>query len=760
MKEKTNIDTQKKKSFSRPVWISLAFLILTSGLTLYFFKKTEAPGVFPGNILVLTLLQLNLILVVLVGLLLSRNLIKHYYERRQRRPGAGFRGKLIAAFLGFAAIPTILLLIVATAFLTNIMEHWFSIEMEKPLDNALQTAQFYLTEQEDKARYYSRIIGRQLTSGGLLAENREADLAEWLKTKMAEYRLQGLEYYPSSPDVPPLRLLDTDIPIQAFPPPSSDVLNKAFGGEEVMEKPFTGVGGLIRAIVPVQLSLDTPSQNRISGLLAVDLVIHEGLEVKMREISKSYEEYRQLKAFKNPIKANYLLPFFTLALLILFSATWFGFYLAKSITVPLQKLVEGTREIAKGNLDFKINVRARDELGQVVQSFNQMTTDLRTSKTKLEEANRSLWSSNTEMDRRRAYIETVLENIATGVISLDAENRITTVNHSAERIFSIQGPDITGKLARDAFQTPDLQPLLTLLEEMESREIDSLDRELRVPVGGKPLTLGVNLERMKNNQDQNVGLVIVVEDLSELIKAQKAAAWQEAAKRIAHEIKNPLTPIQLSAQRLRKKFFENAPDLKNIIDEATATIINEVGGLKRLVDEFSSYARLPAPSPLPNNIKEIIEEVAMLYRSAHKELTVTATYDPNLPIMRLDREQIRRVFVNLFENSVEALSSRGGIWITTKLDTGRQIAVITFSDDGSGFPDEDLDKMFQPYFSRTKTGTGLGLAIVHRIITDHEGKIRLTSRKPKGTTVIIELPVEEDPSGPINPKVLKKLSTG
>ncbi|HSG06551.1 MAG TPA: ATP-binding protein, partial [Nitrospiria bacterium] len=219
-------------------------------------------------------------------------------------------------------------------------------------------------------------------------------------------------------------------------------------------------------------------------------------------------------------------------------------------------------------------------------------------------------------------------------------------------------------------------------------------------------------------------------------------------------------PIQLSAQRLRKKYFEDAPDLKNILDEATATIINEVGGLKRLVDEFSSYARLPAPTPLLNNIQEIIEEVALLYRSAHKELKVAATYDPDLPLIRLDREQIRRVFVNLFENSVEALSSSGGIWITTRLDPGRQMAVITFSDEGVGFPEEDLDKMFQPYFSRKKTGTGLGLAIVHRIITDHDGKIRLTSRAPKGTTVIIELPVQEDPSGPIDPEVLKKRSNG
>ncbi|HEY5649205.1 MAG TPA: ATP-binding protein, partial [Nitrospiria bacterium] len=596
-------------------------------------------------------------------------------------------------------------------------------------------------------RYFSRIIGRQLAAGELLSENRKEGLSEWLSAKRSEYRLQGLEYYPAAPESQPMRFLDPAIPIQAFPLPTPDALNKALGGEEAMEKPDTVSGNLVRAIVPVQTASENPTLDKIHGILAVDVVIEGGVAGKMEEISKSFEEYRQLKAIKSSIKEQYILFFVLMALVILFSATWFGFYLAKSITVPLQMLVEGTREIARGNLDFKVRVRARDELGQVVQSFNRMTNDLRENKTKLEEANRSLWDSNIELDQRRAYIETVLENIATGVISLDSKNRITTVNHSAEKIFEVNADEITGKLARDAFQAMNLQPLLGLLDEMETRELDSLDRELQISVGGKPLTLGINLERMKNTQGQNVGLGIVVENLSELIKAQKAAAWQEAAKRIAHEIKNPLTPIQLSAQRLRKKFFEGSGDLANILDEATATIINEVGGLKRLVDEFSSYARLPTPVPFPNDINEIIQEVALLYRGAHKGVKIETAYDPDLPPVRVDREQVRRVFVNLFENSVEALSQKGGIWISTRLDPGSKKAVVTFEDEGVGFAEEDLDKVFQPYFSRKKTGTGLGLAIVHRIITDHDGKIRLTTRSPRGTTVVIELPVEKPHPG-------------
>ena len=743
----TSIDEQRKRSHARPVWITLGFLSLTVTLTILYFREIETPSFFPGNILVLTLLELNLILLVLLGLLLSRNLIKHYFERRRKTFGAGFRGKLIAAFVGFASIPTILLLIVASGLLTSSIENWFSIQVERPLDSALQTAQFYYQQQEETARYYSRIIGRQVEEESLLSQEKRAELLEHFKTKRSEYRLQGLEFYPAPPGDRPLRVLDPAVPERAFLPPSPDTFKKAWGGQETMEKPTTHLGSLIRAMVPVRASSGAPEPNAVIGVLAVDILIPEGLASKMDEITKSFEDYKQLKAFKNPIKESYLLSFVAITFVILFSATWFGFYLAKSITVPLQKLAEGTEAIAQGNLDFKINVHAQDELGLVVHSFNKMTEDLRIGKTQLEEANQSLRRSNLEMDRRRAYIETVLENIATGVISLDREGRITTINHSAEKIFQTDGREIIGKLAGDAFQALNLTPLLQLLDEMENRQMDGIERELHLSLSGKPLTLGVSLARMQDDPGLNVGRVIVVEDLTELIKAQKAAAWQEVAQRIAHEIKNPLTPIQLSAQRLRKKYFEQAPDFKNIVDESTATIINEVAGLKHLVDEFSNFARLPAPMPSPNDLHAILQEVILLYRSAHRDLEFVVSYDPALPPLNIDREQFKRVLVNLFENAVEAMSGRGRIWITTRFDHPHRKAAVTIGDEGAGIQPEDMDKLFLPNFSRKKTGSGLGLAIVHRIIKDHNGLIQIASREPKGTIVVIELPVGEPAAG-------------
>ena len=314
------------------------------------------------------------------------------------------------------------------------------------------------------------------------------------------------------------------------------------------------------------------------------------------------------------------------------------------------------------------------------------------------------------------------------------------MNYSTEQIFLIQDHEIRGKLARDAFQALKLSPLLTLLEDLEQNGLDSVVRELQVEVDGRVLTLGVSLTRLRHEKGKDLGKVMVVEDLTELIKAQKAAAWQEVAQHIAHEIKNPLTPIQLSAQRVRKKFAEHASDFEKVLEESTTTIMKEVKSLKHLVDEFSHFARLPAPKFAKEDIHSILQEVIQLYKVSHRDLWVETNYDPALPILKLDREQFRRVFVNLLENAVQAMNHAGHLWVATSYDPAHRKATVTLVDDGKGILPEDHDKLFLPYFSRKKLGTGLGLAIVHRIVKEHNGTIRITNRNPKGAQVTLELP--------------------
>jgi two-component system nitrogen regulation sensor histidine kinase NtrY len=280
-----------------------------------------------------------------------------------------------------------------------------------------------------------------------------------------------------------------------------------------------------------------------------------------------------------------------------------------------------------------------------------------------------------------------------------------------------------------------------LVERIRNGEREALAWEGQAEVGGSALVLGLNGSRLRDDRGQSLGAVVVFEDLSALIKAQKAAAWQEVAQRIAHEIKNPLTPIQLSAERLRKKFFEGAPDFNDIVDQSTQTIVKEVSGLKRMVDEFSKFARMPVPVLERQSLHDALNEVIVLYKGAHRDLEFVTRLDEQLPLIMMDREQIRRVFVNLFDNAVQAMNGKGCLWVTTRHEARDGKVVIEVVDEGVGIQPGDQENLFLPYFSKRKTGTGLGLAIVHRIITDHNGRIRVANHAPKGAIFTIELPV-------------------
>ena len=334
-----------------------------------------------------------------------------------------------------------------------------------------------------------------------------------------------------------------------------------------------------------------------------------------------------------------------------------------------------------------------------------------------------------------------MDTIASGVMSIDTEHRIHRFNPSAERILGVRGEDVRERLASDVFKTHQFSLFQEAYNRILQDRQDSLALEGQMEVQGKLLTMGLNLSRMKNEAGEDLGFVLVFEDRTELIKAQKTAAWQEVAQRVAHEIKNPLTPIQLAAQRLRKKFVEGSADFRAIFDQSTNVIVNEVGSLKRMVDEFSKFARMPVPHMVKESLHDIIEKVCALYRGGHHDVEIVQDFDFSVPEINIDREQMRRVFVNLFDNAIQAMKQKGRIWVSTKMDWKHQRVRITVADEGPGIPQEDQEKLFVPYFSRKRTGTGLGLAIVHRIVTDHNGTIQGSNRAPHGAMFIIELPV-------------------
>ncbi len=731
-------EQDRRRPHWTPVWTVLLLLVPCLALTYYYSQDiltgaTSSDSLLPdaGYAFVLLLVNLDLIGFVILTLLLSRSLIKAYFERRHRLVGSGFRAKLVAAFIGFSLIPTVLLAIVASGLVTKAMDVWFNEQIEQVLKDSQDVARMHHEGHVALAINNARAIGLEIYREEWMKRDLRDLLAAGMARKRAEHNLASIEIY--SPKLELLtKAVDPAVSASVVGLPIGQlVLQVLEGRQEMTSAQEAQSGRLIRAGVPIASNV---KRGEVDGVVVVAAYVPESLLVKMEGISRQYTEYRQIKAMQKPIKVAAYLFVAVITVMILFGATWFGFYVARGITVPIQRLAEATEAIAHGNLDVKIQVKATDEIGTLVASFNRMTDDLRVGKSKIEEANVSL-------DRRRAYIEAVLATVAAGVLSIDRSGSITTVNPSAERILGVWGDRLRGRPVNEAFKELKLDLFQNAYDRIHADALDTLSLEGVMEVQGKPMTTVLNLSRMRNEAGKDLGFVLVFEDLTELMKAQKVATWKEVAQRIAHEIKNPLTPIQLSAQRLRKKFDEKAPDFDSVFEESTSVIISEVNSLKRMVDEFSRYARMPAPQMARQSLHDVVRDVVSLYRGAHRDVEFHAELDESLPYMNFDREQINRVFVNLFDNAVQAMDQRGHVRITTSHDAKRRRAVVTVSDDGPGISPEDMDKLFLPYFTRKRAGTGLGLAIVQRIITDHEGQIRAGRNEPKGAVFTFELPV-------------------
>jgi two-component system, NtrC family, nitrogen regulation sensor histidine kinase NtrY len=425
--------------------------------------------------------------------------------------------------------------------------------------------------------------------------------------------------------------------------------------------------------------------------------------------------------------------------MILVSATWMGLYVAKRITRPVQLLAAAAREIGAGRLDQRVEAQSNDEFGQLVDAFNAMASELATSRRRIERSTIELERKHVEVEARRRYIETILERIATGVVSIDSAGAITTMNNAASRLLSLDGTNV-GQAAIDVFNRPDLQPLGTLIASASRGKLQPAAQEIAIPREGQEVHLAAVATALVGEGGSPDGVVLVIDDVTPLIRAQKVAAWREVARRLAHEIKNPLTPIQLSAERLRRHFSAAPPQSKALVDECTTTIVGEVESLKGLVDEFSQFARMPSPRTVPTDVGQLITDTLALYRGLFTNVTIEQRFAPGVPLVRLDADQIRRVIINLVDNAIEATRRAGHIVVETGTDPSNGVVRIVVADDGPGIPASERDKLFLPYYSTKGRGSGLGLAIVRRIIAEHGGSIEVGGNAPRGTRFTIELP--------------------
>lgn len=720
-----------------------ALIIVVASLLIIFLTSAEirltqlsAETTIGSNIIIFGVINVVIMLVILLVYLVSRNVVKLLLENRSNPVATRLRTRLVFCFVGLSLVPTLLLFFVAAGFINNIVHGWFNSQVELSLSESLDVAQTYYKSSASNTLYYGRQISGFIKSAKLLNQENLPHLVELIHQKQKEYNLGVVEVY-SAQREELVRATNPAVPKGEFTNPASEDIIRGLSGAELTRVNQIGKADLIRGIVPIY---STWNERDVVGAVVVNYYVPYSLVNKMKEITTSFHEFRQMKIMRKPIRTAFILTLFLITLVLVFFAYWMGVYLANSISRPVQELLEATRSVADGRLDIQIETASVDEIGMLVQSFNQMTNDLRAKQHALNSVNNELTKINQEIEQRRQYMEIVLRNVAAGVISVDKSGYITTINKSAEKLLNINPGSLLGRNFREMLHDSQLDVVKEILRDLFAAKQDTINRQISLDVRGTRLALHLNVTMLRDETGRFIGTVLVLDDLTQVIKAQRMAAWREVARRIAHEIKNPLTPIQLSAQRLRKRYLSRFNDDEKVFDECTEMIIKSVDELKNLVNEFSNFARMPSIQPEPNDLNEIIRETLTLYQQAHRGVQFYFEPDQRLPQLKVDRSQIKRVVINLLENAVAALEEQGTVTIHTSYDAELKLASFTVADSGPGIPPEDKPRLFEPYFSTKKTGTGLGLAIVNSVVTDHNGFVRVRDNQPRGACFVVELP--------------------
>ena len=740
IKKETSYIAEEERSRRKREGIIIVVIIVVVALLTFaenriIYLGTDIP--VSNTILMFILININLLLLILLIFLVFRNLVKLLYSRKRKVMGAKLRTRLVAAFVALTLVPTIVLFFFSINFITTSIEFWFNVPVEQALENSLLVGRSVYSHAEDSNQFFLQRIAYQIKSKKLVDPGKQKALSHYIQIVQREFNLDAVEVYAANADRLTVALAQR-LEDQPFKIVSADNLQKEVPSKDVRTvTENVPTGELIRTVGTVPFGAQ---RTDVEAYVVINMLIPPNLSEDMASIARGFEEYQQIKLLKKPIQITYYITLSIVALLVVFCAIWFGFQLAKTITIPIMELAEGTRRVAEGDLSFSIELVADDEIGSLVDSFNKMTKDLRVGRGQLELSARMLRQQNIEIEERRQYMEIVLRNVSAGVVTLDANGIIATMNKSAERMLNLKSEDIINKNYQELLSGQQLDLAEEIMESLPHFWEDAVELPLRLTIDGSPLSFMMHVNALKDDAGQHMGIVIVFDDLTELEKAQRMAAWREVARRIAHEVKNPLTPITLSAQRLQRKYSKQLN--KPVFDECTRTIMEHVELIRNLVDEFSTFARFPTANPKPCDLPPIIEETLALYKEGHRNINFEFSIKDHIPQLNLDRQQIKQAMINLVENALGAIKGQGSISVTLSNDSILKIIRIEVADDGAGISDDDKTRLFEPYFSTKKTGMGLGLTIVSTIVADHNGTIRVQDNQPEGAKFVIELPVE------------------
>ncbi|MGD0988592.1 MAG: ATP-binding protein [Candidatus Sulfotelmatobacter sp.] len=671
------------------------------------------------------------LLFVALTFVLARNLLKLFAERRMGVLGSKFRTRMVVGALLLSFVPVTVMYLFAYGLMNRSIDKWFSTPVEEvrtdtdamaallagyAAQNARAEATAIANVPETQRAFEGHALSGALDEFRRHAPTLQGGFAFAIRNGADEVSFAAPATWQALKDKLPVAQAAAGQPAQFTWEKTEYTLGSAPVGED--------------------------------GLILVAMPLPPEFSKTVQQIEASQQRYLQLSRERRHVRQTYMGLLLLLTMMVLFVTTWLALFLSKLVTRPVAALAEATQEISRGRLDYRVDVNAADEIGDLVRSFNRMAEELEISRRQIEESSRDASAANAELEQRRRQMETILESIPTGVLSLDENRIVTHANQALERMFHPEGyapgeSVLRGARLEDVFPrevSEDLEPLFRRADRM-----GMTTSQMELPLLHTSLNVAVTVATLRH-QDERSGYVIVLEDLSDLLKAQKQAAWREVARRVAHEIKNPLTPISLSAERIQRHLERAAtPDKASleVVRSCAETIAGAVETVRLLVDEFSTLARFPASQPQPEDVNEIIENALSMFNGRMDGIVLHKSLAPDLPKVMADAEAIRRAVANLVDNAAEAMqdSMVREIEISSALVASRDAVEITVADTGHGVTPDLKERLFLPYFSTRKRGTGLGLAIVSRVIEEHRGSIRVEENHPLGARFIFELPV-------------------
>jgi PAS domain S-box-containing protein len=717
---------QPKHRWSLAVGGILLTLLLAAVFTFGSLDFPFEPGTWRAAMALYAVSSFITAALLVFGLILTRSVLRLWTERSKEQLGARFKTKMVVGAMALSLLPVVFMFFISYSLLNRTLGRWFP----RPLEIASEQTQALLNDLGRTTLPRLRNLARQ---------------AQVISSQPTEELLKHA--FESGLDA--LWILDKDgKPIRGGVICDEQPEDRS---GQICER--AGVfGNPVRTLPSGMEVWEAQGKNYLVarlGYVAAGYRTNPDFFRRITEIQKQTQEYEKEKQGLRALKRQMLLILFLFTVLLLFSLMWIALFLAKQVTVPIQALAEGTREVSSGNFDYQVPEQAQDELGILIRSFNAMTTQLRDSRAQIDQFTRNLQQAVQELERRRQLMETVLENIPTGVISLDAAGAILRKNTAVTRMFGDRARNVQSLeelLGADAARTVQLLMRRSLRMGVVSREIETV-------VSGRVLHVAVSVSALGPRR-ANSGFVLVLDDLTEVLRAQKSAAWQEVARRIAHEIKNPLTPIQLSSQRLSRFLDRRDPseaaaprdaELTHLVQECSRLIEREVSTLAALVNEFSQFVRFPTAKLAPTSANTIVHEALELFSGRLDGITLKTSLADNLPAVRADGGLLRSVVVNLIDNAAEALETAPlrEIIVSTCAHGDAETVEICVQDTGHGISPEDKDRLFLPHFSTKDRGTGLGLAIAARIVAEHGGTIHVEDNFPVGSRFLVELPAAE-----------------